>query len=164
MELDGLLFEELCGAIFAFIQFVGPLILAMIRLDVIDLANLQGELFSTEATIIFDIAVGMFPELVLNGAGHSGKCFLAHITRDLLRRHLDITSNLLGLGRAAGTKGVLYKRLDLVSFHVNGAVGVESEVILQLLFGSHHLLAHHTLVNLNSLHQGFLQGLVHRFL
>ena len=78
--LDGLDVVELSGAVLALVDLVGPPVVLMVCLDVVTLANFQWILFTTEATIIFDIAVWMLPELVLDCNCHSLKCFLADIT------------------------------------------------------------------------------------
>ena len=78
--LDGLHVVELGGAVLALVDLVGPPVVLVVCLDVVTLANFQWILFTTEATIIFDIAVWMLPELVLDCNCHSLKCFLANIT------------------------------------------------------------------------------------
>ena len=78
--LDGLHVVKLRGAVLALVDLVRPPVILMIGLDVVTLANFQWILFTTEATIIFHIAVWMFPELVLNCNCHSFKCFTTNIT------------------------------------------------------------------------------------
>ena len=83
--LDGLLHEELGAAVLALVQLVAPLLLLVVRLDVVDLADLERVLLATEAAVVLHVAVWMLPELVLDGDGDGLENLLTNITRDLGR-------------------------------------------------------------------------------
>ena len=153
--LDGLHSEELGGAVLALVQLAGPSLCPMVGSDVVGLANLQGILFTTEATEVLDVSVGVLLKLVLYSEGHS----LKHLTADVAG--YQVVRVWLRLWRAW-----LWPRLcppHQLALHVNGPIGVKSEVCLELRLGWEEQLTHHTLVARQRLGLRHQRGLLDYF-